>query len=417
MRICFISWEFPEYTSYGGIAYYVNAIADLLARANNDVTVITANTNSTVDSFTVRDGINIYFLAAKTHDNFTLKIPKLLNSWKNSDNWVPFDIIETAEYLGDTRHVENINDYCKVKITRLHGTLIQYYFGNNNTLLLRLNWLFDLPSERMLYLLKRIFKHKLFLTLYVNNFERKETQRANYVTAPSKILTNFAIKCWYIKKIEIFPNPPTIRDINSESLLEKKYVGNEIILTFLGTISILKGFDLFLKFLEEVAIKNQENLKFIVNIAGTFNESEIVVNRWRRRLMKIAENQKIKIKLHGKLIHTEVKNLLDKTHFLFVLSLFDNFPNVHVEGMASGCLVFSSPGSGTNYLSAMVHEKLCFKTGDLISLIDSFNLFVNLPIKELLILHKRSLQVVNEHVYLKNHHDFYVCMMKDKMIE
>jgi hypothetical protein len=46
MRICFISWEYPKYTGFGVIAYYVQEISHRLSGCGFDVTVITANPNN-----------------------------------------------------------------------------------------------------------------------------------------------------------------------------------------------------------------------------------------------------------------------------------------------------------------------------------------------------------------------------------
>jgi len=414
MRICFISWEYPLTTNFGGIAFYVQAIAQKMALSGCFVSVITANLNGETSRVQDEFGVDVYQIGAKNHQDYTIKIETVLEMLVQENNNIPFDIIESAEFFGDTRHIKEIHKYAQLKITRLHGCSIRYYFFNNSNFSMLFYPL--LTKLNLIYLkrFRRYIKTNFTSALLTDYYEKREANVADIVTAPSQQLFDFVSRFWKVKEILIYPNPST--RLYSSNTFKKEFNKNECVISFIGTLSIQKGFDLFIDFIEELS-ENCDFLKgpnFKINICGSYNENLEIIESWLVRLEKVNLNQKFEIINHGWLHKRDVDKVLIETNFLFLLSRFDNFPNVHIEAMTFGCVVICGVGTGTHYLTNLVNPKLCFRNYNKLVILNLFLDLLKLDSKQLVGLSNLSKEVVKKEILDFDHVGIYKSLLSDK---
>lgn len=123
------------------------------------------------------------------------------------------------------------------------------------------------------------------------------------------------------------PNGVDIEKFKKKYKLEKEY------LTFIGRLSYIKGFDIFIKIIKEI-YKRNKGLKFL--IIGNGPLKNLVINA----------KKKLPIKYYSYYPYNKIENIYNKSKILLITSRFEGIPNIIYESLACETPVISSNVGG-----------------------------------------------------------------------
>ncbi len=394
MRICFISWEYPTHTGFGGIAYYVKAISELLASKEHTVHIITSSFNKN-EEYLVKDSnldITIHYLSSSTHGIFRRVVEKKL---KELTIGIKFDIIEVSDFGADAYFcLNNKEKYTQNLHLRVHGPSLLGLLINTqeNLIKFKIKLLLSISSNNFMYKIIRRFITNWDQLLTLNRMELLSANKADRITAPSNICFNFLEKYWKIdtKNILLNNNPVTLQ-VN-----EKFNFNNfkeQISIAFIGRCNYLKGIDIFIDAIENLCLEMLNKLIPIIeiNILGDISDEDCF-----KICNKFKEFSNVNLIIHGFQDIEFVENLLQNVDLVIIPSRHDNFPNVQLEAMSKGCLVVTSSKTGTAKLIENGFNGYIFESGNINELKNIISAIMNLSTSELFRISKNAINTVQE---------------------
>lgn len=331
MKICFVHEEYPEETNFGGIATYQKIMAEELAKQGHEVYVICRGLRD--NKFYIEKKVNIYRIFVEKTDNqkrdyinYRRKVAEILIELQQKNK---IDIIETPDWGAETILFE---EYRQVPlVVRLHTPLKIWLKYNKND--------FGDITKTML------------------KWEKMLISKADLVTCCSDILKQKIVDEFKVDSdsILVTPNPANIKDFYRIENVKKQ---NKII--FVGSLEERKGVIVLAKALN-IVFKKYPELKMEYVGKDTNRNSKNISTK--ELISSIIDNKYSRNILFRFQIQNKDLNLYLNESLLGVFpSLFDNFPYVVLESMATGLFVVGSQNSG---MVDMLDDMSCiYKTGD-----------------------------------------------------
>lgn len=315
MRVCFVHEEYPEETNFGGIATYQKVTAEELVKQGNEVYVICRGLEK--DKNYVENGVNIHRIYVpktknQVHDyvKYRKRVSKILKELQDKKL---IDIIEVPDWGAETVLFE---PYRKIPlVVRLHTPLKVWLKYNKNN--------FGKVTELML------------------NWEDRMIKNADSVTCCSKALKDIIVNEFEINESQIIvtPNAANITNFYRNESIKKE---NKLI--FVGSLEERKGVCVLAHALNIVFEKYPDlKIEFIGKDTNRNNENISTI----QLIYKIVNNKyKNNIKFVGQIHNYELNKYLNSAKLGIFPSLFDNFPYVVLESMATGLHIVGSKNSG-----------------------------------------------------------------------
>lgn len=315
MKIVLVHEEYPEETNFGGIATYQKIVAEEYVRLGHEVTVICRGLYETKRY--IENNVNIIRIFVqnttnKRHDYIKyrkLVADELLKLQKSNK----IDIIETPDWGAETIYFEKNR---KVPlVVRLHTPLKIWLEYNKNN--------FGIVKKDLL------------------RWENRMIHSADLVTCCSEALKKKIISKFKIEEenILVTPNPADITKFYYDEKIKKKGY-----LLFIGSLEERKGVITLAKALN-IVLKKYSNLKIkFIGKDTNRNHKNISTIEYIKEIVK-EENHK-KIEFLGQIKNEQINQYLNEASVAIFPSLFDNFPYVVLEAMATGVHIVGSSNSG-----------------------------------------------------------------------
>ena len=314
MNICLVHEEYPEETNFGGIATYQKTLAEELVRNGNSVYVICRGIEKNQEY--IENGVHIFRIFVNKTNNqikdYTKYRKMVATKLKQLQEADLIDIIEVPDWGAETVLFEPIRQVPLV--VRLHTPLKVWLKYNQNN--------FGKVTNKMLA------------------WEEKMLMSADYVTCCSQALKRLIEKEFKLKKeIIVTPNPANIVDFYYDEKIKK-----EDKLLFVGSLEERKGVLVLAKALN-IIFKKYPNLK-IEFIGKDTNRNSYNIST--KEVVKKIVNKRYhpNIIFVGQIPNSELNKYFNSSTVGIFPSLFDNFPYVVLESMATGLHIVGSQNSG-----------------------------------------------------------------------
>ena len=314
MKICFVHEEYPDETNFGGIATYQKIMAEYLASRGNTVYVIARSLRR--DSEEIINGVHITRIFVDNYETkngakkYRQKICDILRQMQSEEK---IDIIETPDWSASTVYFEKFR---KVPlVVRLHTPLKIWLKYNNNE--------FGVLKNQML------------------KWENQMLKKADVLTSCSSILKKMVISEYDIsnKIINVIPNPANIVDFYCDNKIKK---ANNLL--FVGSLEERKGVVVLAKALNLV-FKERPNINIIFIGKDTVRNHKNISTK--KLILDIVKKEyHDKITFLGQIANKDLNRYFNEARVAIFPSLFDNFPYVVLEAMATGIEIVGSKNSG-----------------------------------------------------------------------
>ena len=364
MRICYVSYEYPTYTGFGGIAFYIQKMATIMSEHGHQVEVVTANPKSTIDFQETNSGILIHYLGVQSSGYFQRKLPNYLISISREKK---FDLLESPEYGGDMIGcLDKLPMITKKYVVRLHGITLLSMIHDKK-----------LISEKLLlYTIAYIGKYDLLAAIAArllpkqkklirrNQAERKVAQRAEVITIPSLKMNDFIFKFWALKnkRIDKIPNPAPF-----SPELRSTFSTTKIVVGYVNRCQYLKGFDMFLNLVRHFKRDSESEMWVEFMVYGAIEEKD------KKDLTEqLGEFNNGTLSIFGRVPASTLRSAYKKIDCLIIPSRYESFSNVLLEGMSKGCIVCASDGVGAAEIIEDGVNGFVFRSGNMQSLLDTF---------------------------------------------
>ena len=330
MKICLVHEEYPEETNFGGIATYQKRVAEEYVKQGHTVYVIARGLKK-YQHYT-ENGVNITRIYVKQSnnqiDNYIKYREKVATELKRLQRKKLIDIIEVPDWGAESVLFEK---YRKVPlVVRLHTPLKVWLKYNKNN--------FGEVSKLML------------------TWEDLMIKNANLVTCCSTILKNIIVKDFNIssKKIIVTPNPANTINFKKDNSIMK-----ENRLLFVGSLEERKGVCVLAKALN-IIFKKLSNIHIdFIGKNTKRNNKDISTIDYIKQIIK--PEYQDRVSFLGQLPNSELNYYYNRSKVAIFPSLFDNFPYVTLEAMATGIRIVGSRNSG---MTEMIDDNCLYKTPD-----------------------------------------------------
>jgi glycosyltransferase involved in cell wall biosynthesis len=329
--ILFITYEYPTYTPFGGIAFYYCEVAQILAAQNFDVTVLSAKIHTGGGSIirdNLKQNLTEIYLPSKDIDDFSDAVTEWLKI-----NTLKFDILEMPSYrniLFQDVINGNVRKLTKTVIIRYHGSpFVERYFngGHSNRMIIILSEYsnFNFFARIIKFISKK--NYKLMRNILT---EREYGLKADIVTTTSAIMVEY-LNFNRISVTEVFPNPCQFKLINFIQKDEGRYI-----ISYINRVELIKGFNIFVEMVNDL-VHNDKYTKTINFICCGSSD------KWD------GDQQFLKnpnITFINQASPSVVLDLMIKSKIVVIPSLFESFSNVALEAMMCSCIVLIGKNVG-----------------------------------------------------------------------
>lgn len=166
-------------------------------------------------------------------------------------------------------------------------------------------------------------------------FGRFILKRADYLTSVSKrdlLSINSQFHLWRERNYWI-PNAVDIHKYPFYNDLERKKF-----ITFIGRLTKIKGFDLFLKILNEVPVKILKEYKVLIVGKGSIELYKREINLLQQKHIVITHYESVE--------YSKISTIYQKSRVFVCPSRFEGLPTTILESLASGTIVLASTVGG-----------------------------------------------------------------------
>lgn len=366
MRICYVSYEYPPQYG-GGIGTYVHNIAVHLSRRGHQITIITFNPGD-LPAYEEQGGICIYRITLDQgdHDAISQALPEAhpLVYWQRYSDKVynllkiiqhTIDVVEWPDY-----RLEGLASF-KAKRTKGHFSGIPFVvrLHTPNFVLNKYN---EQPDSA---------ENKLTV-----KYEKLALEMADYICSPSKILARIVKKeiDWpdeitilpHPLDFDLFPSVPSYKD--SPTIL------------YVGRLERRKGVETLIRAIIPLLEKHPEiSLKLIGGDTYT-GPGATSMRAYLEGLIPPAIIDRINFL--GNMPRESLLNEYRNVRCCVFPSLFENFPNVCLEAMASGAPVIVGHNSGMTEMVQHNRTGLVFESGNVLDLQNKLKQMLTLPLEQ-----------------------------------
>jgi glycosyltransferase involved in cell wall biosynthesis len=324
MRICFVSYEYPPDTGFGGIATYVQQIATLFSDTKIHVEVV-CGTSSAGSTVTENEFLRITRIHCANREKFiTLSPGAVLDIHREHK----LDMIEVPEYGAEglfmKEQLPGIPLIIKLHTPRfLTKQLNDHYY--NQTFLRKLKSIAGIAYSRE------------------KDLEYQAILKADHIISPSVSLKKIIAEKWNIPIEKIIHAPYPYRP--ADALLNIKPGSDTQNVLYIGRLETRKGVYNLSKAIPRV-IQTFPNAKFI--FLGRDSQGPL-----RQRSMKEVMKKQLgaAIDQTAFIDHVSLDSIphyLSDAAICVFPSLWENFPNVCLEAMAAGRAIVASREGGMN---------------------------------------------------------------------
>jgi glycogen synthase len=333
MKIAFISYEFPPDTGKGGIGTYVKQIAAAMADCNMVVHVFAGSNQRTYTE--KMDGYQVHWIMCNNGNDFKTKV---VNSFQALHNIAPFDLMESPEIGGNAWEIKKKFPYVPL-VVRLHAP--DYLVES-----LKKKYV---PFFAKLRFVLGAFRRLKWDMGYWRKYKKESDadyqfiQLANYITAPSEAMKDWAVKNWKIapEKISVIPNiflPPTAL-LQIPICVDQQYKR----VVFFGRLNALKGLVNASKAMKKILQEYPEWKWRVIGDDGNGPYAGISMRNWMKEYLKPVIQQ---VQFLDGMDYEKLPWSITEAEIILLPSLFESFSYTCVEAMAAGKAVVGSKFSG-----------------------------------------------------------------------
>jgi glycosyltransferase involved in cell wall biosynthesis len=322
LKVLFITSEFitSEYKLFpGGIATYTFNICSILLERNYVPTVLCLGSQNEIVDF---HGINCRIIG-----NSTYRIKKLLNKlsfglFNRIINRSTDAIMIYLTYIKIRRRF----DIVQVSSWKYPGLFIK----PRNNFILRISslekYLDNEPNSKSIdkWLDRRL--------------ERFEIRKYANIIGPGKFMLNLMDKELGTKST-FMPTPFIMSEVSKVVMKANKSI------LFVGTLGYNKGIDLILSIANKV-LSDCPNSEF--TIVGKFSRTNTI--KVKKTILELKNKFDDRFLHIENLTRKELNLYYSKSEIVCIPSVYDNFPNVALEGMSNSCIVVASNTSSLDTL-------------------------------------------------------------------
>jgi glycosyltransferase involved in cell wall biosynthesis len=329
--ICFVTYEFPNFTPFGGIAFYYEKITRLLQINGYSVTVVTSGN----ESYEIQEctNVKIVFIESLDIKSFNINV----SAWfKHTECY--FDILELPTY-GTTLFHElrsgELRKLAKHITVRFHGfSLLSGLYNVNESINVNLYQLIigKYFLNRFAIRFLKMIKFRFYGIVKLSYRELIFAQSSDSVSTTSNLLARY-LNIYRPKiKLHVFPNP---NQFEIEQSLEKNW--KKIKILYVNRIQIWKGFDLFVQMAKTVSSINYLNRDVDFICYGS-------KKLWNGNFDIDALSNIIEFRGHQS--SSVIIEAMKGSNIVVVPSRFESFSNVAIEAMMTSCLLIVSSNVG-----------------------------------------------------------------------
>lgn len=333
MRIAFITYEYPPETGKGGIGTYVSQLSSALPAKGWDVHVFAGS--HTGDYLEETEKHHVHRILCNNGNDFNTKVVK---AFTEQQKIAGFDLMECPEIGFNGWEIKKVFPTVPL-VVRLHAP-------NHLVELLKKRYV---PFTTKLRFVLGAFKRLRWDMGYWKTYNRttdpefRFIQLADYITAPSQAMKNWALRNWQInaKVIEVIPNI----FIPSEKLLEIPVIENPEYKTivFFGRLNVLKGLVNATRAMKKI-LKFYPEWKF--RVIGDDGNGPYGIERMRD-WMKVELKQSLsRVEFLDGMDYDFLPTAIEKAEIILLPSLFESFSYTCIEAMVGGKAVVGSNNGG-----------------------------------------------------------------------
>lgn len=330
MNICLVTNEYPPDTGWGGIATYTQALARELVRIGERVHIVALTVK---DDYVMDDkGVTVHWIRwpggipylLYKYVSFRLSLGRfhdvLLFSQRacevvrriNEES--PLDVIEAAECCSPGFFAFKDLDIPK-KITRLHTPFFQVR---------RLN---SMPENAV--------------NSNRDYFEKHQTDMSTAVTSPTAALARIVEDKWGTKDINVIPNLFNLRNYTPDKEVYNGFLKGEDYLLYFGRLEQRKGVHLLAEALEKVFDKSPK-----IKAAFVGGDTLYTGSSMKELMLDILKEHTDRVVFLDNIPHASLYPIIERSRFVVLPSLWENFPYTCLEAMAFKKPVIATTGSG-----------------------------------------------------------------------
>ena len=331
MRIAFVSYEYPPDTTIGGIGEYTRQVASLLANEKFDIHIFAG---SHIQSNTcIENDITIHRVQCTDPHNFKTNVVPYFEMEHASN---PFQLIESPEIHGNAAEIKQSFPTVPL-IIRLHAS----------------NWLVEnfkkqyVPLKNKLrFLLGALRRGRWDLGYwrsydYKNDADYRYLQEADFISAPSSQMKNWAVQNWKIEpdRIKVVENP----FVENEAFKRVRTNNEEHAIIFYGRLNVLKGLITATRAMKYI-LKNNTGWKWIiVGADGNTADGRSSMKHWMQKELK---EQMLQVTFYNSAAHEKIPFYLKQASIVLIPSLFESYSYVTIEAMCAGKAIIGSNDTG-----------------------------------------------------------------------
>ena len=342
MRIAFITYEFPPDTGKGGIGTYVKQAATAMSGIGWDVQVFTGSP--------LRSGIEMldeYCVHRIQCDNSTSFRNKVLRSFAEEHDALPFDVIESPEIGGNAWIIKMKYPELPL-IVRLHAP---------NYLVESFKKKYIPFFAKLRFVLGAVKQLKWDLG-YWRKY-RKESDPdfqfvllADFISAPSAAMKDWVVQHWDIspEKIKVIPNIFLASDALLQIPIQRNAVSKQIV--FFGRLNVLKGLVNASNAMKKILQEYPDWQFRVIGDDGNGPSAGISMRNWMKKELEPVLKQ---VEFIDGMQYEDLPAAIADAEIVLLPSLFESYSYTCAEAMAAGKAIVGSNNGGMAML--VEHEK------------------------------------------------------------
>lgn len=330
MNICLISQEYPPETNLGGIATYTQTLARQLVKMGQQVHVLTyAKENEYV---TDDLGVTVHRLLPRLQGDLDERKKALLEPYSNLNHWIlgfsqrvyeyfltlhnkePFDVIEAPDTCAQALFIYKFVEGPK-KIVRLHTPFFWVRHLNNIP---------DSPDNTLR-----------------ESLEKEQAFAATDITSPTHALAEIVKKEWGLTEIPVIPNFFNLDNYRPNLAVYDQHLKDQPYIIYYGRFEYRKGVQILAPALVEVLRSHPSLMVAFVGDDSMYNNLSM-----KAGIEEVLQDFADRVVFIPNIPHDALYPLIERSKFVVLPSLWENFPYTCLEGMALGKTVIATTGSG-----------------------------------------------------------------------
>jgi glycosyltransferase involved in cell wall biosynthesis len=176
---------------------------------------------------------------------------------------------------------------------------------------------------------------------YKNDPDYCFVKKADFITAPSMQMKNWAVEKWKIddKRIKVLENP----FLENEAFKRARNYNEEHTIIFFGRLNVLKGLITATKAMKHILKNNPSWRWIIIGADGTSADGKTSMKQWMENQLKALISQ---VTFHDTVAYEEIPFYLRKASIVLIPSLFESYSYVTIESMSAAKAIVGSKNTG-----------------------------------------------------------------------